>query len=127
MARPKASADQNSLYFTQLRDAERKILREALDYHEGNTSAAARMLGISHTLVWQRSRLLGGVYAGEPRCEPFDYEERKEAIRREKSRHRDSATQLRDDVRREAADEGERAPDRVDGPQTGDGDQTVVE
>lgn len=67
------SSDPNAPYYVMIRDAERKILRDAIEYNDGNVSAAAAMLGVSHTLVGKRARLLGGVLPEYPRREPFHY------------------------------------------------------
>lgn len=73
-----------------LRDAERKILRDVLSYHDYNASAAAETLGVSHTLISKRVLILGGVMPDDPRREPFNYQAAtKERRKRPRAKHRD--------------------------------------
>ena len=97
------STDPNAPYYVLLRDAERKILRDALEYHDGNESAAAAMLGISHTLVGKRARLLGGVYPDDPRREPFHYATAMTSIKHDYQKGKTFAKRRHDDHDAEAS------------------------
>jgi hypothetical protein len=72
--RASTKTDPNAPFYVMLRDAERKILKDALEYHDYNQSAAAKMLGVSHTIIWRRVLILGGVMPDSPRREPFEYQ-----------------------------------------------------
>lgn len=124
----------NALYFVTLRDAERKLLKEALDYHDWNAAAAATMLGVSRTQILFRSRVLGGVFDNDPRHEPFDYQERMEAIRKQrerarnaKRRYKPTEAQNEPDHPSQPADETNGAADHLDRVEDGDVDSAVGE
>jgi hypothetical protein len=65
-------------YFVQMRELERQLLRSALEQAieivgpnvKEQLHFAARILGIQFAYFRVRSRYLGGVLEGEPRCEP---------------------------------------------------------
>lgn len=58
-------------FFVSIRAAERRIYIEALTASAGDRAMASSMLGISTKRFTQRSRTLGGVFAGEPVNEPM--------------------------------------------------------
>jgi len=62
--------DWNTPYYIQMRDAERRIYREALEVCDGDMAQACGALGISETYFLQRAHRLGGVLPNEPRIEP---------------------------------------------------------
>lgn len=55
-------------YFVQLREFERRLLREAIEAG-GDVSTAARMLGVTTHYAKARAKFLGGV-GNEPKHEP---------------------------------------------------------
>ncbi len=56
-------------YFVQLREFERRLMRDAIEAG-GAVSTAARMLGVTEHYVRARAKLLGGVIGDEPKHEP---------------------------------------------------------
>lgn len=62
-------------YFVQMRELERRLILSALEATElppggPQIRLAAGFLGVHSTYIRVRSRVLGGVFEGEPRCEP---------------------------------------------------------
>jgi len=132
--RRSTSTDPNAPFYVLLRDAERKILREAIDYHNGNESAAAETLGVSHTLVGKRARLLGGVYKNDPRREPFHYGTAMKSVTHDYQKGRghaqrsneSPATESSAGHSSEATDPTERAADDLHAGEGWPGDDTAV-
>lgn len=85
----------NAPLYVALRDAERRILRETLEHAGGNESRAADMLGVTHTLVWQRVRALGGIYPDDPRREPFDHKVAAAAVKEKRAERRNKRASTR--------------------------------
>lgn len=57
-------------YFVQIREYERRLLRDAILTVGGDVNHAARVLGVTRHYLWARARLLGGVLDGDPKHEP---------------------------------------------------------
>ena len=57
-------------YFVQLREMERRLLRDAIAAGDGDIHAAAALLGVTYHYIAARAKLLGGVINGEPKHEP---------------------------------------------------------
>ena len=58
-----------SPYLVMLRDAERQIVRGAVDASDGNHSGAATMLGVSLRFLRKRAAIIGG-FLGHDVYEP---------------------------------------------------------
>jgi hypothetical protein len=62
-------SNQLAPYFVQVREFERRLMRDALEA-AGTIELAATTLGVTTHYVRARSRLLGGVFPDEPKNEP---------------------------------------------------------
>ena len=123
-ARP---SDPNAPFYVMIRDAERKILREAYEYHNSNIAAASGSLGITPTLFHKRTELLGGVLPNQPRREPFEYMKVKQEIEDAKRRRARARAKRKLDRASKSSDETNGAADHPDRIETGDGDSTASE
>jgi len=68
--RQRASANPMAQYFVQLREFERRLLREAFEVAGGDIERTADVLGVHKHYVKARAKLLGGVFESEPKHEP---------------------------------------------------------
>ena len=68
--RHRSSSNPMAQYFVQLREFERRLLREAFEAMGGDLTMTAEALGVHKHYVRARARLLGGVFNGEPKHEP---------------------------------------------------------
>jgi hypothetical protein len=59
-------------YFVQLRDFERRLMRDAIEAG-GGPIRAAELLGVDRKYLFARAKHLGGVISGEPVHEPPEY------------------------------------------------------
>jgi len=57
-------------YFVQLREFERRLIRDAFDAAGHDLGICAAVLGVHVDYVQARAKLLGGVFGEEPKHEP---------------------------------------------------------
>jgi hypothetical protein len=70
MASKYAKNNKMAPYFVQMREYERRLLKEALTVSDGQVDSAAGILGVTRHYLLARAKLLGGVFTGEPKHEP---------------------------------------------------------
>lgn len=63
-------SNQLAPYFVQVREFERRLMIGAIEIAGGDVGIAAMTLGVPIHYLRARSRLLGGVFEGEPKNEP---------------------------------------------------------
>lgn len=72
MTKPRAKRyDYNASYFVRLREFERQMLHDALVFCDGNVLAASEILEIARPTFYKRATILGGVFEGVPKREPY--------------------------------------------------------
>jgi len=68
----RATSNPMAPYFVQLREFERRLIREAFEVAGGDLMLTANVLGVHKNYVKARAKMLGGVFNNEPKHEPPD-------------------------------------------------------
>jgi len=66
----RSNANPMAPYFVQMREFERRLIREAYEAAGQDLNATAEVLGVHTHYIKARAKLLGGVFNNDPKHEP---------------------------------------------------------